>query len=551
MTDKNVGFPNKDEVYARYEQSKSNMELWRGRLSEIYKYFFPPKDKFYDRTEGQSVTNPIWDSTGQLSATNFANFLQQTLMPPYERWIELSIGSAFTSNDNFSKQEKEDINKKLQNDTELLFEYLDQSNFVLAVSESFQDLVCGTGVILVQEGTLSRPLDFTSVPIANLVVSNNAGDYIQDYWRRWEIKPSEIKDKWPLSEISIDSKTSKESKIFMVEGCIYFPENEDNKKYFYYLQLEEEKTLILKKWYSYSPFVGFRYSKISGETLGRGLAEIALPYVKVLNKMVEYELQGAKFRAYPAYIDMSGRSLNPYTTKILPGSLTPIRWNGVGDPIRPIPPGGDPNFAQLSIQNLRRMINEILYSDPLGNIEQTPNKTATEISIRQQNFLKRSGNASARLARECILPLVENAIIILRNKGILKNIETSQGDFEYSVSKNHIKIEYKAPLMSLQNKNDLQRLLQWSEIVAQLESIKQIGWMMNVEQIPLYVAEKLDVNLNLIKNETEVKNAITSTQNASAKIAQHQGQPVELGQVMQNLQSGGEPNRMSSEGAAQ
>lgn len=512
------------ERLKRYERAKAVMDLWHGRNKEVYRYFFPYRDDIYVTTEGEWKQNAIFDETGQISGRQFANKLQDILMPPFQRWIELQAGDVIKGHKALSEDEKEKIDEKLQKDTEILFKYITESNFALSVNESFQDLTVGTGFIQISEGDLTHPLHFSAVSIGKITTSEGIEGRLDNFWREWEIPIEDIQVKWPDASLpaNLTKSRDKQNKVCLVEGCIKYNENDDDHKYFYYVQLKEKNIDIVKRWKPFNPFTGFRYDKAPGQTLGMGVATYALPAVKMLNKMAELDIKAFKYRAFPAYIDASGRALNPNTARIEPGSLIVVNPEfASAPPIQPIPVGGNPQFAKLDMQLIRDRIREMMMVEPLGDVNQTPSKTATEMSIRQQNYIRKNAAAASRLAVELIEPLVTKSLEILRKKGLIQDIQTSAGIFRIGIKDKVVSLNYKSPIISLQESKDVQTFTNWVTLI--MEMYGQQGAMASMErfQVPEWVAEKLGVDLTLIKNDKEFESEVVG---AAQKVAQYQQQ---------------------------
>jgi hypothetical protein len=519
--------PDSKKRLKRYQQAKNVMDLWRSTLEEAYKYCFPYREDLSMKEEGQTTTSEVWDETALIAAQQFANNLQYIMMPPFQRWIQLEAGELIENHGALSDEDRKAINEKLQRDTAIIFQYLDQSNFHIALNETFQDLCIGTGFLQISEGSLAHPLKFNSISIGKVVVSESVNGRLEDFWRMWDIPLREIKIKWPDARLPAalerDLSKNQEIKVKLIEGCIYHPENKPENQFFYYVMLEERNVDIYIDWLESSPFVGYRYSKAPNETLGIGVAQYALPAIRMVNKMSELDISAFKFRAFPAYIDASGRSVNPNTARIEPGSLIVVSPDFSGKPpIMPLASGGDPRFAALAIQQKQQVIKEIMLAEPLGNISQTPTKTATEISIRQQNYIQKNTAAAARLAVECIKPIIERCLHILRKKGLIRDINTSVGIFQTSVKDKTVRINYKTPIGALQDNTDIKNLLNFVQVLSPIYG--QAGAVMTLEKykIPTWVAQKLGLDLELVVNESEFENNVKVAAKAAQLLNQQQ-----------------------------
>jgi len=500
--------PSKEDLKKRYTQAESHRTVWASRLDEMYQYFFPTRARFFNKTKGQSKTNNIFDSTGEIAAEEFANFLKEMLMPTGKQWISLGVGEAINRLD-LSDSELNNVKEKLQKDTEILFQYINRSYLDLALVESFREVIAGTGSLIIQEGDIENPLNISSVPMYNLYIGETSQNQIHDFWRVWKLKKLDISLNWPKANMGPINGISDENDISLIEGCVYLPDNDKDYKYYYYVQVQNDnRDIIYESYFDINPFTAFRFDKVSDETYGRGLLEIALPFCKVLNKMAEYDLQSAARIAYPPYIDLTGRSLNPATSRLLPNSLLSIQWNGSGLPIQPLQSGGNLQYADLRMQDLRNIICQILYSNPISEIENIPNRTATEFAIRQQNFIEKSSRAIVRLARECVIPIVQKCVNILRKKGLLEDITLSNGArFELSYESQVVEIEYNSPVVKLENEQKVQSFLKWLQMISQVLAVPHVQTLIS-ENTYQWIAQNLDVDLSIINNPDDAKAAM-------------------------------------------
>ena len=522
----------------RYSSAKQTMDLWLSRLTDIYDLFFPYRNDIFYKTEAQPRQNQVFDTTGMQSARQFASNLQSILMPSFQRWIDLVPGKVLENHASIEENELKKIKEKLQEDTEILFDYLNASNFSTAIGESFQDLTIGTGFLQITEGTLDDPFKFNSIPIGKIITSEGKDGKLSNFWRKWNISLQEVLQKWP--DLKLPSKykqvlkTNPYEKVKIIEGCLEYPDNKYEERYFYYVSFEDSSIDVYQRWMSFSPFIGFRYDKAPGETLGIGVAQYAYPAVRVLNVMSQLDLKAFKFIAFPAYTDASGRSLNPHTAVVEPGSLIVISPEfGNRSPIQPIPVGGQPRFAQLSIQLKQQTVKNIMMAEPLGNISEAPTKTATEIAIRQRNYIQRNASAASRLAVELIKPIIDRCIEILRKKGLIQDIQTSVEVFRIGTKNKIVSIHYKSPVISLQDSKDVSKMMQWAQLMLGLYGVDNTLMAIEKYKVPVWVAEKLGVELEMIKGDKEFESDSIATAQAMAQLKAQQNKPPAEGAPLQ------------------
>lgn len=499
--------------FERYNNAQSRMDLWRGLLENAYRLTIPNREDFLvrDNIPGRVKADEIFDATGLLGVQAFANNMQTILMPPFRRWAKLIPGEEIPDN------RKQEVEEQLQSINQILFRFIDQSNFAQVINESLQDLSVGTGVLIINEGTNQQPFDFLAVPISHVAFEAGAKNQLENFWRRLEVPARQIKRLWPnanlSSKMSLTVQNSPEVKVCLIEGTIFYPENEEGSQYYYYVQEEGSKTDIITEFRPFSPWIGFRFGVSPGEIVGRGPVLTALPSIRVLNKMVEYMIRAAKFRAYPAYMAHSTSVVNPYNMVVEPGSIIPVD-SSMGTPIQPLAVGGDPQFAALEINELQAMVRQILFADPLPP-NPVPNQTATEISIRQQNWIRQSGASFGRLTVELLDPLVKKCLEVLTRKGLIPSIK---------VDGKQVSIQYESPLLDIQSQEDVQRVQQWLQNL-QITYGQFSVLALEAAKYPAWLAEKMSVDLKLVQSPATVASAFQALQaDIKAQLTQQQQQ---------------------------
>lgn len=478
--------------HSRYEKAQARMLQWDSILEDAYRYSIPNMREFHTVTIGERKVNDLFDSTGILGTQSFANNLQSILMPPFRRWAKLIPGEEVREN------ERQNVEKALQAINDTLFRFLDQSNFALSINESLQELAIGTGILIFNEGPREDPFKFTSIPISRVAFEEGADNQLENFWRRLEIPVRQIQRLWPQATLTPSLKrqldSAPDTTVEIVEGTILYPENDEDSRYYYYISDSTTKTDLFSEFRDFTPWIGFRFSKAPGEIVGRGPVLTALPDMRTVNKMREYVLRSAKFQAFPAYLAASTSVLNPYNLVIEPGSIIPVEAQFSGsNPITPLPTSGNVQIAFTEIQALQSTIREILFADPLPP-SQTPIQSATEVSIRQQNWIRKSGSSFGRLTVELLAPIIKTALIILRKKGLIGDVK---------VDGKRISIQYESPLLDLQSQEDVQRAQEWLQIMQ--STYGQFAILaFNPAEFPSWAAEKMNVDLKLVKDPSQI-----------------------------------------------
>ncbi|CAL7961532.1 hypothetical protein GAMM_240001 [Gammaproteobacteria bacterium] len=337
---------------------------------------------------------------------------------------------------------------------------------------------------------------------------------MENFWREQKLTAKQILRNWPSASITEQMNQNNKDKEFeLIEGVIYYPEKEKTQQekhagkesdaYYYYIQDKESQKEIFSEWKDYCPFIGFRYSRSSGDLIGHGLAEFALSFIKVINEIAKLDLQALQFKTQPAYLYNPKKfQINPNTFSLEPGSFFPVDLDG-GMPVAAFPLPNESRFSRLSIAELQKTIKDIFLSSWLDNNLRTPNMTATEIAIRQQEFIRRIGGAIGRFAHEFIKPFLTACLKILRRKGRLPYLSIIGQEIGLKINDQFINIEYDSPLITLQNQQDVDSVLSFIATNVQLFQGNAM-LALNMPEIPTWLANKKGVDLKLVNKPEEI-----------------------------------------------
>lgn len=502
-----------EDRFKRFLKADAKLDEIRSVLQDAYRYVLPTKENFFGSEHSpESKMDDIFDGTGMVSVHNFSSNLQSFLMPPTKEWMKLKIGPAMLRNKNFTDQDKEEIERLLDKKNKEIFGYLRRSNYLTALHEAFMDLSVGTGIILVNEGDDRVPFSFTAVPMAEAVFQEGTSGRLENFWRRFKIPVREIKQHWPQAKLTTRLSSmlasAPDEAVDLIEGSICYPENALDSRYCYYVQLESERADLFMEYRSYSPFIGFRFSKLPGSCAGWGPVLTALPFIRVLNTMSEFELRSNKFNAFPSYMAASTGVINPYTLILEPGSIIPVEPNFLNNPpIQPVPTGGHPEFMQMDIEKYQQIVREILFSDPLPEQTRDPRETATAVQIRNQNWLRKNLASVTRMSSEWAMPFYDKIIKILRKKGLIEDLRVQNGYLELDSEFGKIDLDYQSPLYEIDNTQDFQKLQTYCAFA--LQTMGQDGMIsLNLDKLPLWCFKKLGLDLNLVKNSDQMMAAV-------------------------------------------
>lgn len=495
-----------------YEKAKAFRENWVPLFEECYEYALPQRESFYSETAGQRRDDKIFDETAVVGVQEFASRLQHGIVPNFARWADLIAGSEVP------KEERDAVDKDLDEVTEYVFDIIQNSNFGQEVHESFMDLAVGTGILVAEEGDALNPIVFSAVPLPHVVLDTGPDDRIDHIYRvRSKVRYAHLDLLYPngkfdakvMQHMSTDNTTD----ILEIVCRDYSKKNQE--AFLHFAVCMTTKTLLHKKemqGVGSNPYVCFRWTKCAGEVYGRGPLINALSAIKTTNLTIELILENAQMAISGIYQMEDDGVINPDTIQLVPGSIIPKAMGSSG--LQPIQAAGRFDVAQLVLSDMRLNIKNALYNDMLGNPDRTP-ATATEVAERMADLSRRMGAAFGRLQSELVQPVIQRVIYILKKQGRIE-LPTVNG--------REVKIRATSPLAQAQANQDITTVARFLEMVGGAFGPEMLQMLIDGEESALYLAKKFGVPERLIRSEEQRKQIAALAQQMAQ---QQQGMPVE------------------------
>lgn len=482
-----------EALIKRFGKAKERRELWRSLFQEAYDFALPQKETFNFHSPGQKKNRHIYDSTAVTGVRVYAARIQSSHTPPWQQWMDFVAGT------DTPKAERDTINQKLEEATEIFFNHLNESDFSNQSNESDQDLAVSTGAMFFEEGNelAGEPLfKFTSIPLAQLYLEPGSGTK-NTGWREHEVQVRELKGMWPDGDFGEElvKKMEKQpdSKVKIINGVV-----KSDGEFHQVVIYQAKKQLIFTQSFTTSPLIIYRTNVIPGEVYGRGPVIDVLADIRTANKVKEYVLKNGALQMTGVYTALSDGSWNPHTVTIAPGSIIPVGSNSNQNPsMRPLENSGRLDVGQIILEDLQSNINKALFANPLGEIDD-PVKSATEQMLRTQEMLRMSGASFGRLTTEKIKPIVERGVDILATNGRLPRLR---------VDGKQITIKMQSPLAKAEAMEDFNNFQVWFAQMSQLPpEVQALG--AKLENIPNWTATKLGLpTAELARTEDEIKQA--------------------------------------------
>lgn len=477
------------DLLRRHSKAEERWNLWRSIHQECFDYSAPERENFRYHSPGQRKNRQIFDSTAVIGLGQFASVVQSAMVPPWMQWMDLIAG------DEIPEEEKDRVDKALEESTKVFFSALNSSNFSTEVNPSFIDYGIGTGGILIEENGIEddQIFRFTNVPLSELCLEPSYGRTgVDNVWRKQQVEPRLLLSTWPEARLP-DSLLERAKKqdckpVDIVSGML---KNDEDGRYYQVVFYKE--SLIFTQSFKTKRLIVFRNTVMPGETYGRGPIMQILSDIRTANKIKEFLLQNAAIQISGVYTGVSDGVFNPYTVRIAPGSVIPVSSNNTSNPsLAAVPISGNIQLGDLLVADLQTNIKKALMVDPLGDVTD-PVKSATEQHMRRQENLEQRGASLSRLMTELIKPLVAAGVEILQSRGKIP---------QFRFNGKEVNIKMQSPLAKAESLEDYQNLQVW---LGSLQALPPEIAMASVkmEDIPRYSAEKLGVPASLMREEQE------------------------------------------------
>jgi len=489
------GLGSMNDLLKRADAARQIWEMWRSILQEAFDYAAPQRETFRLWAPGQSKNRHIFDSTAVDGLVTFANRIQGSLMPSWQQWMELSAGTEIP------EEERDEVNKKLEDSTDIFFANLNHSNFSTEITPALSDLGVSTGAIQIEEVEFGKlgstsTFKFSNIPLAELHPEMPASGAIENVWRPQEVEGGHIKTLWPKAilpqQLKESVKKDPQKKVKILNGML---RNNDDGLFWQLIIHKPSKTLLFSQSFNTKRLIVFRWHVTPGEVFGRGPILQKISDIRTANKVKQFILENAAIQMAGMYTGVDDGVFNPHTVRIAPGIVMPVSSNASTNPtLKALDRAGDIGLGGIILEDLQNGIRKALLSEPFGEIDD-PIRSATEQLLRKQADLQDRGASFGRLKSELIEPLVRAGVDILKGLGKLPNI---------NVDGKEVTINHSSPLSKAEDLEDFQNSQVWYSNVSTLPPEIAAG-SAKLEELPKYWAEKLGVSADLIRTDTERK----------------------------------------------
>lgn len=491
----NAGQESVKNIQARSKKAFEEEAKWRDILEDCYQYCLPNRNLFSEQQSGAKKTDKIFDSTAVESINIGASKLQDSIAPIWKRWATLGPSAEVERLEGFKEVEKQ-IRDKQEENTKIMFDYINRSNFSSQFYEACLDLLIGTCTLAIEDsGEAENPIVFTAIPQKGVAFEEGADGTIKSHFRKHKVKARNIESMYrgfkPSKAVADIIEKNPDEDIRIEQAIIH---NQSKNTYRGVVWVEGEDRYSWEEDYQDSnPWNTSRYTKVAGETRGRGVAMSVLSDIKTLNKIKEYSLQKAAIDLSGMWMATDDGVFNPYNFVVSPGIAMVV---GSNDPRNPtlsrLDTGSDLNLVLFEVEALTARIRSAFFNDlrdPTG-----PVRSATEIAIESRDLAKRIGSAFGRLQTELLIPILSRVAWILQRRGIMQPIKIGGAD---------LAVKFTSPLAIAQDIEDLMAVQQAVEFTMNTAGPEAVKMAFKTEDFGTWSGGKVNMPSELIRSTAE------------------------------------------------
>jgi hypothetical protein len=524
-------------VLQRWEQLKILRAVYEPQWTDIGEYMAPGRTETLRKEPGTLRPRRLVDGHGRDAAGRLIAQLHGHMINPATPWVTPKL---------VRKEADGPLKLFLDGAERRLHDHLmsTSSLFAQAIAEFCGELVWfGNAVIWLGTDPLAGPV-FQAVSIWNCWIDQDVNGRVDTVYRCYKITAAEAARTWPgrpaLAEKAKKAPNERLEILHAVEPRWQPGETTATKKPWRdVLVWPEGKILLAESGHDRLPYAVGRFSKRAGEIYGFGPCDMALPDVRLSNRISETIMRIAELQGDPPILLPTGFLIGKVDRR--PGAVgfynaQNAMLSGRGDPVNNLLRGGDAQLATAYLQMVHDKIDRAFFIDWMTLPDQIA-ETATAVNDRRAMRSAGLSHMISRLESEALEPIATHAFEGLAEEGYFDELydELSDADAEEDIG-----FTYRSPLHVELMRADVEavsRFLAYAQQMAPIEPmvLKKIQW----PELTDYLAQRFGVPLRLLAPTEKVK-AEAEEDSAAAQGAEQ----------MANLQQGAVAAQAGAQAAA-
>ena len=140
------------DLVKREARAFDSLAKWEDILDDTYEYFLPNRNLFNREDQGQKKMDRIFDGTALEAIQSGASKLQEAIAPIWASWAKLEPSNeTLELLEQSDEVSEEDVRANLEKQSNVMFDFINRSNFGTQFYEMALDLLIGTGSLMIDE----------------------------------------------------------------------------------------------------------------------------------------------------------------------------------------------------------------------------------------------------------------------------------------------------------------------------------------------------------------------------------------------------------------
>ncbi len=483
------------------------------------------------------------------SITTLVNFVMSNVFPRGLHWASLEINETLYNQGNgeagqISNQNNiQKINGDLETVSDTFFDFLNNSNFYTEAAKAVRDAsVLGTGVVkIIEQEDTQRPFLYKYQNLDGFYFLENVfGEPNICFKSIFEVTKEDITELYG-KQAAIPEKAAEDNKTVDLIECVV-PNPDDSKIFNFMVYDAGFETLVFEAKLKYNPFVVFRWALEGNSIWGVGLGILALKLFKDLENFKNLREQQSEKIVNPPLMSTGDKTL---ANKIIL-KAGQINYGGTG-----MSGGLDTGFNGLKVEPIftsqslipvdqdilttKSEIKSLFMSNPLGDLGESKNRSATEVQARMQLFRSRWSGSYELMQQEFMKPTFMTPLIILIEKSIV-TLSFEESDLDFTV------IKYENELSKAGDIEDMQMILSYGNTTLNLANVspqiglhreRLIGYASKKFRVPIEIQMKQEEN-EAYSQKIEQQQITMLAEKALAESLQTEGQGINQNEEVEN-----------------
>lgn len=513
----------KEKLLFYFEKAKQYKDDIKGDYNETYA-LTDVSFEIKDDTSRQKATMRGVDSTVLDSQRFLSSFIMSSVFSKTGRWATLKsnldvLKIIHDTDEEGTKIIANEVDKVLENNSESVYHAIDVTNYYTETAKAVMDCIkVGTGIRkIVEQKSTSKPFTYEYQNLDNIFILEDAQGKPNIIFKRYiEKNLQDIQDKFGHITGYKDPQELKnindlEEKIAIFEVVIgEFDEKTSRTMFYHAVYTEEFEECLAEESLEYNPYTVFRWSVDSSNPWGIGIGRANKHLLQELkNNVAKRAEHRDKIVNPPVNYYGDEKLINRVSLKA--GKVNyGGAWNdGNKVAVQPIQTGMTLIPIDQDIADCRERIRKAYIAQPLGDVGDMRNRSATEMDLRIELFRKEFSMTCELINTELLEPTFMNAYYILQSKGLLQEVENE----DYVT---HSQIHYVNELTRSAGRGDVMNMIDFYNMVGVVLPEEQRSFIFNVGKFVELARDKMRIPLDVVATAEELNENIAEQQKMMA-----------------------------------